>query len=160
MKDFQVWAFGLNGGHEATQGEFDTLLEAVALAVQCSNTCSSTTQNVFDADTGVIVFSVNRVEPAEGLGAPVNYICGHMEARAALECHRAHVLYRTAWMEQRIAEKVLEDAIGRLCRKEQLAYKAAETYCNTQFFKWDEKLVDLAAERKHWVLHNSEFPQQ
>ena len=155
MKDFQVWGFGLNGGHETTQGEFDTLLEAVALAVRCSNTCSSTTQNVFDAVDGVIVFSVNRVEPAEGFGPPVNYTCGHAEANAALECHRAHVAYRTASYEQTCAEKILEDAIGRRCRKEQEAYKAAETFATTKFFEWDAALVDMQAERKVWVLHNS-----
>ena len=149
MKDFQVWGFGINGGHETTQGEFDTLLEAVALAVECSHTCSSQTQNVFDANLGIIVFSANKVEPAEG-EAPVSYICGLAEARASLECHMARVLYRAAYMEKLLAEKVLEDAIGRLCRKEQLAYKTAETYCNTKFFHWDEKLVDLANERKHW----------
>jgi hypothetical protein len=146
MKDFQVWGFGLNGGHETTHGEFDSLLEAVALAVQCANTCSSTTQQVFDAVDGLIVFSINRVEPADGEGAPVNYLCGQVEARAALECHMAHVGYRTAYMEQRIAEKVLEDAISRLCRTEQLAYKAAETYANKKFFEWDEKIVDMKAE--------------
>jgi hypothetical protein len=157
MKDFQVWGFGLNGGHETTHGEFDSFLEAVALAVECSNTCSSSTQNVFDAVDGLIVFNVNRVEPAEGCGPPVNYVCGHNEARASYECHMAHVLYRTAYMEQRIAEKVLEDAISRLCRKEQLAYKAAETYCNTKFFEWDKKIVDVQAAaqaERNWICGN------
>ena len=154
MKDFQVWGFGINGGHETTQGEFDTLLAAVALAVECSHTASSQTQNVFDADKGVVVFSVNRVEPANGI-VPVNFTCGQTEAIAALECHKAHLLYRTAYMELHKAEKVLEDAISRSCAAEQLAHKTAEDHCNTMFFEWDKKLVCLQAEHDFWVLHNS-----
>jgi hypothetical protein len=80
MKDFQVWAFGVNGGHETTQGEFDNLLQATACAVRCSMTCSSATQNVYDACVGKIVFSMNRVDPQEGQGSPVNYICSNAEA--------------------------------------------------------------------------------